>query len=248
MASTPPNGKSWISSSWRDYVLQLADDIQQLQQYKPLFELATRDASGGSGPSSRTFLARIIYAHGLDHINGCNYTAAEVVGPRSPQSQIEVSQIPGDSSIPARDFLASNTYEEGLICGKDEIWIPPAGSLVNTGGEGCFAGLACYAEPIAAGSIVTMHAMNCITERLKKDDDDDDDDDGKDSPCSECVETDRILGENTIYWFSAVVQPCLSCEDPNPGGEPLAPPPEAFDLPVPNVLENYNPFAREINY
>lgn len=244
MAGTPPNGKSWISSSWRDYVLQLADDVQQLQQYKPLFELAARDTSGGSGPSSRTFLARIISDTGLGHTNGCNYVAVEVVGPRSPLSQIEISQIPGDDSTNAQYFWASNTYEEGLECGKnidDEIWIPPAGALSTVDGQGCFRGLTCNALPIAFGSIVTMHAMNCITERPKGDDDV-----GKESPC-ECVETDRILGEGTIYWFSAVVQPCLGCEDPNPGPEPLTPP-EAFDLPVPKVLENYNPFSPKINY
>lgn len=230
MAGTPPNGKSWVSSSWRDYVLQLADDIQRMQQYMPLLEFSARDtAAGGGGSDSRTFLSRIIGAGGHDEgfdPNGCNYRCVEVVGPRGSQSLIEISQDPDITKPSAAEFLASNTYEEGLVCGGEasNMVIPPAyASTVATGG-GCFFGLTCSPDHINEGSIVTMHAKVC-----PEDDN---------FPCSDCLSVDRLLGENVFYWFSAVIQPCLGCEEDEPGGGgggvPTPPPNDSsvFDLPV----------------
>jgi len=220
MAGTPPNGKSWVSSSWREYVLQLADDIQQLQQYMPLLELAVRDTSGGSAVgNSRTFPARVFLSNNNFNPDGCNYICSEVAGPRGAQSQIDIPQDPDQTKPPSFYFDASNTYEEGLVCDQntDKIVIPPAYF------DDCFNGLQCKAEPIGAGSIVTMHAMVCP--------------EGDNFPCSKCLSRDRLLGENVFYWFSAVVQPCLNCgEDEGGGGGGIpAPPPNdpiVFDLPV----------------
>ena len=208
MAGTPPNGKSWVSSSWREYVLQLADDIQQMQQYMPLLELAVRDTSGGSGSSNtRTFPARIFLANNQFNPDGCNYICSEVVGPRGAQSQIDIPQDPDQTKPPSIYFDASNTYEEGLICDgdADNIVIPP--SFV----DGCFTGLSCSVDTIVANSIVTMHAMVCEVD--------------DNFPCSKCLHKDRLLGDNVFYWFSAVVQPCLGCGDDEGDGDPGTPTP-----------------------
>tara|TARA_Y100001938_G_scaffold150706_1_gene242954 strand:- start:799 stop:1524 length:726 start_codon:yes stop_codon:yes gene_type:complete len=241
MPGTPPNGKPWLSSTWREYVLQLGSELQAIQQYMPLIEYAIHNGGGGL-MKYRAFPAVIEFGNSFDS-QGCNYVAVEVAGPRGIPATIQVPQDAKDDSPGSYKFVASNTYEENLVCESGKpIVIPPA-----TIPE-CFQGLECQAQPICSGGeghIVTMNAAVCAEFEASKGDEGE----SEELVCSQCMQTDRLLGPNTFYWFSAVVQPCLYCgEDEGDGGgtEPLTSVP--FDItPLPGN-EAYSQTRTPRNY
>tara|TARA_R100001082_G_scaffold110915_2_gene92396 strand:+ start:11092 stop:11847 length:756 start_codon:yes stop_codon:yes gene_type:complete len=217
MPGTPPS-KSWLNRDWREYLLEIAEDVKSLQQYVPMFEQSVRDVMGGDPDSvstSRSFPALITENSGFSP-NGCNYTCRELYRPRTVINET-TGEIEENAAFGGY-FLASNVYEEGLVCGSSEDkdtgpTIPPSLAPDNF----CFREFSCSKKPIgegiSPGVVVIMHAAVC---NATNPDDDDDDDDGP-LDCGACLNVDRVLGESVFYYFAAVVQPCLTCAEDDEG-------------------------------
>ena len=159
MPGTPPS-RPWLSKDWREYLLELAEDIKALQAYVPTFDQSLRDVMGGGGGggpgSSRTFPAVITRFSNFDN-KGCNYTAKELLKPRGIDAG-------GDGSTIGELLTASNVYEEGFECGSPgNLSIPPS---VYGDQKKCFGDFDCQGFPISSGNadintIVIMHAQVC---------------------------------------------------------------------------------------
>tara|TARA_B110000438_G_scaffold232357_1_gene228018 strand:- start:834 stop:1547 length:714 start_codon:yes stop_codon:yes gene_type:complete len=211
MTLTPPS-KPWLNKDWREYVLSLANEVEQLRAEALLFRHNMSDTYGGSGASSvatsRTFPAVITGSSGGFLPEGGNYVAYEVLRPRNNPWTVPAGDPAEDNTY----FFCSNVFEEGLVCGGQQtgqMVIPPSVHY-NTHGA-CFADYTCSAVPIATDAldqtVVVMHAQVCQAPA------------GSTSGCTSDLYVDRILGPNTFYFFQAQVQPCLVCveDDPPPG-------------------------------
>lgn len=213
MTLTPPS-KPWLNKDWREYVLSLANEVEQLRAEALLFRHNMSDTYGGSGSSvatSRTFPAVITGSSGGFLPEGGNYVAYEVLRPRNNPWTVPAGDPAEDNTY----FFCSNVFEEGLVCDGQQagqMIIPPSVHF-NTHAA-CFADYSCSAAPIATDAldetVVIMHAQVCQAPP------------GSTSGCTSDLYIDRILGPNTFYFFQAQVQPCLVCvededDDPPPG-------------------------------
>ena len=198
MSGTPPS-KSWLNRDWRDYVLELAEDIKSIQQRLPLIEFGTRSTiggGGGGGGGSRVFPARIIQSSGANV--GTAYIAAEKASPDT------------GSGTRGTAFLAYNLYEYGVDSpfGSSVPVLPPGMSPGQQPGA-CFNHDRGQVIGVPNGTMVPMYAVTCAEGC------------GNTAPMQ-----DRILGPNTYYYFAAQLIPCFTCEgedDGEGGQEPLLP-------------------------
>lgn len=221
MPGTPPS-KSWVNREWRDYVLELAEDLKSLQQYSQLFQYGVKDTMGGSsgGANSRVFPA-VILSSTPDVGDEGGYVFAEL---RRPWGSGSFGEI-----LPMR---ATNTYEWGIYCGSNGVNIPPA--VGPNSHAACFGRFDCEMHPIAEDGavIVTMNAKvweGTTEDQLPPNFT------YQDRLLSSYDENQKTIVDPVYYWFSAVVQPCFTCES---NSEPLLPGP---DPEPPTIPINYTP-------
>ena len=205
MAGTPPT-KPWTNKAWRQFLLEIVEDVRALEINTALTQYGTTDSVGGSGGGGgyRSFPGEILVGPGNSPGAECGYLIQEKLGPGASAGDVE-------DSAP---FLATNTYENGVQASgeADQLFVPPGVQTPYTHSAECF-GFSTYTlkglpgtNEGAIGATVTVHAKVCEETEA--------------ATCSSCPKTDRILGPNTFYWFSAPLVPCFDCSD-NDGGEGL---------------------------
>ena len=205
-----PSG-SPLGLQYRQWVLNMAQDIQELNRLKPLIEFAAREVVGGGGAEARlTTFPAIVNGTGVVGTS-CNYHFFEVGGPWDPN--------PPDGDY--RSGLCTNTLEAGVVCPEEDAEPKPNLTIPPGIGSACLpvdengrplvevrchqVGHNCHHLGIP-GCIVTMHEMIA----------------GK-NPFQ--MEICGVSEGDPMYFFSVPIPFCIKCipeddDDGGGGGEP----------------------------
>ena len=192
-----PSG-SPLGQQYRQWVLNMAQDIQELNRLKPLIEFGARDVVGGGGERLATFPAKVAGAvPGMP----CGYFFQELINPWDPNS-VKPTEDGG------RLGYASNTLEVGLKCPSDPdfgepIYIPPGiteDCLFNPDGSLLFR-LNCRTIGYGGVAVVPMHELIAVEDMT--------------------IGTCAIKEGEGIYYFAVPIPFCIECApDEGGGGEP----------------------------